>query len=81
MFLPRTKQVNQKAGPSPCFRVCFRQNAGGLFLQTPPPDKKLFEIADDLNFPSAPSFTAFFKRETGMTPSQYRNGQSPVPED
>ena len=47
----------------------------------PPPDKKLFEIADDLNFPSAPSFTAFFKRETGMTPSQYRNGQSPVPED
>ena len=37
-------------------------------------DKKLMasEIADRLNFPSPSAFGMFFKRETGMTPGEYR---------
>lgn len=31
------------------------------------------EIADSLNFPNASFFSKFFKRETGMTPKQYRD--------
>lgn len=31
------------------------------------------EIADELNFPNASFFSKFFKRETGMTPKQYRD--------
>lgn len=31
------------------------------------------EIAGDLNFPNASFFAKFFKRETGMTPKQYRD--------
>ena len=38
-------------------------------------DKKLMasEIADRLNFPSPSAFGMFFKRETGMTPGEYRD--------
>ena len=38
-------------------------------------DKKLMasEIADRLNFPSPSAFGMFFKRETGMTPGEYRS--------
>ena len=32
-----------------------------------------YEIADQLNFPSASAFSKYFKRETGMTPSEYQN--------
>ena len=37
-------------------------------------DKKMMasEIADHLNFPSPSAFGMFFKRETGMTPGEYR---------
>lgn len=35
--------------------------------------KSIQEIAGDLNFPNASFFAKFFKRETGMTPKQYRN--------
>ena len=37
-------------------------------------EKKLMasEIADHLNFPSPSAFGMFFKRETGMTPGEYR---------
>lgn len=31
-----------------------------------------YEVADRLNFPGAAAFSRFFKRETGMTPSEYR---------
>lgn len=31
-----------------------------------------YEVADRLNFPGAAAFSRFFKRETGMTPSAYR---------
>ena len=31
------------------------------------------EIANSLNFPNASFFSKFFKRETGMTPKQYRD--------
>ncbi len=30
------------------------------------------EVADRLNFPSQSAFGFFFKRETGMTPSEYQ---------
>ena len=38
-------------------------------------DEKLMasEIADRLNFPSPSAFGMFFKRETGMTPGEYRS--------
>lgn len=32
-----------------------------------------YEIADRLNFPNAPAFNKFFKRETGMTPKQFQS--------
>lgn len=35
--------------------------------------KSIQEIAGDLNFPNASFFAKFFKRETGMTPKQYRD--------
>lgn len=38
-------------------------------------DKEMlvYEVAERLNFPSQSAFGLFFKRETGMTPGQYRN--------
>ena len=38
-------------------------------------DLQISEIADRLNFPSQTAFGYFFKRETGMTPTQYRSRQ------
>lgn len=35
--------------------------------------RSIQEIAGDLNFPNASFFAKFFKRETGMTPKQYRD--------
>lgn len=35
--------------------------------------KSIQDIAGDLNFPNASFFAKFFKRETGMTPKQYRD--------
>ena len=32
-----------------------------------------YEVADHMNFPSASTFSKFFKRETGMTPLAYQN--------
>lgn len=36
------------------------------------PDMKLFEVANRLGFADANYFTTFFKRNTGMTPTEYR---------
>lgn len=33
-----------------------------------------YEVGKQLNFPSDSSFSKFFKRETGMTPKQYKEG-------
>ncbi len=35
-----------------------------------------YEIADRLNFPNAPAFNKFFKRETGMTPKQFQSSSA-----
>lgn len=35
-------------------------------------DLMTYEIAERLNFPSSPAFNSFFKRETGLTPREYR---------
>ena len=35
-------------------------------------DLMTYQIAERLNFPNAPAFSHFFKRETGMTPKKYR---------
>lgn len=37
-------------------------------------DIRVGEVADRLNFPTSSAFGYFFKRETGMTPSEYRKG-------
>lgn len=37
-------------------------------------DKKMFEIAAELNFPSQSFFGKFFKENVGVSPSEYRNG-------
>lgn len=36
-------------------------------------DKSIADIADDMNFPSPPFLTKFFKRMTGITPNQFRH--------
>lgn len=35
-------------------------------------DMLIYEVAEKLNFPSQTAFGTFFKRETGMTPSEYQ---------
>lgn len=37
-------------------------------------DMPIGQIAEQLNFPNPSFFSKFFKRETGITPSQYRQG-------
>lgn len=37
------------------------------------PKLTIEQIADNLNFPSLPYFCRYFKRETGLTPTEYRN--------
>lgn len=36
-------------------------------------DKTVLQISEELGFPNAPFFCRYFKRETGMTPSEYRD--------
>lgn len=38
-------------------------------------DKQTTQIADELNFPNVSFFCKYFKRLTGFTPQQYRNGK------
>lgn len=38
-------------------------------------DTPVYEIAEQLGFQSATFFSRFFRRETGQTPSEYRNGK------
>lgn len=35
-------------------------------------EKTVLQISEDLGFPNSPFFCRYFKRETGMTPSEYR---------
>lgn len=35
-------------------------------------DMTIENISEQLNFPNSPYFCSFFKRETGMTPTEYR---------
>lgn len=37
-------------------------------------DRQVVQIADELNFPTASFFCKYFKRLTGETPQEYRNG-------
>ena len=43
-------------------------------LQLKYSDLPVWQIAESLNFPNPSFFSKFFKRETGMTPAEYRNG-------
>lgn len=38
-------------------------------------DKSIKEISDYLNFPNASAFGTFFKKQVGMSPVNYRNGE------
>ena len=42
-------------------------------------EKSITQIADTLKFDSVPYFCEFFKRQTGITPSQYRQQSSATP--
>ena len=42
-------------------------------LQLKYSDLPVWQIAESLNFPNTSFFSKFFKRETGMTPAEYRN--------
>ena len=42
-------------------------------LQLKYSDLPIWQIAESLNFPNPSFFSKFFKRETGMTPAEYRN--------
>ena len=42
-------------------------------LQLKYSDQPIWQIAESLNFPNPSFFSKFFKRETGMTPAEYRN--------
>ncbi len=41
-------------------------------------DKPIALIADDMNFPNPSFMTKFFKRMTGMTPTQFQDNQSAI---
>lgn len=43
-----------------------------LLLRTNP-DLNIQDISNELNFEDQATFSRFFKRETGMTPSAYRH--------
>ena len=43
-------------------------------LQLKYSDLPVWQIAEAQNFPNPSFFSKFFKRETGMTPAEYRNG-------
>ena len=43
-------------------------------LQLKYSDLPVWQIAESLNVPNPSFFSQFFKRETGMTPAEYRNG-------
>ena len=47
----------------------YRNYARVLLKQS---EKTVLQISEDLGFPNAPFFCRYFKRETGMTPSEYR---------
>ena len=38
-------------------------------------DLLTYEIAERLHFANPPAFNAFFKRETGLTPKEYRHNK------
>lgn len=38
----------------------------------------VLQISEELGFPNAPFICRYFKRETGMTPSKYRDSRIPV---
>ncbi len=40
-------------------------------------DMLTYEIAERLNFANPPAFNNFFKRETGLTPKEYRDRNTP----
>ena len=43
-------------------------------LQLKYSDLPVWQIAESLNFPNPSFFSKFFKRETGMTPNEFRLG-------
>ena len=45
-------------------------------LQLKYSDLPVWQITESLNYPNPSFFSKFFKRETGMTPNEYRNTSS-----
>lgn len=63
--------IRQASGESPSTWItkAIISEAKVLLKQT---DKTVLQISEELGFPNAPFFCRYFKRETGTTPSEYR---------
>jgi len=72
--LARVLNENGSRNPKQIIEAALTDAAKRL-LESPGPT--IYTIADQLNFSSASSFTSFFKRQTGQTPSEYRSGIPP----
>ena len=63
--------IRQASGESPSTWItkAVISEAKVLLKQS---DKTVLQISEELGFPNSPFFCRYFKRETGMTPSEYR---------
>ena len=55
------------------YRLCQDLSEAEVVLKGS--DEKMDKIAEMLGFHNAAQFGTFFKKETGMTPGEYRNGK------
>ena len=52
--------------------ICVASLAARLKYELSYTTKNIQELADDFNFPSQSYFTRYYKRMTGLTPSEFR---------
>lgn len=64
--------IKNESGHSPGYWIRKRVIAEAKLLLRTNPDLNIQDISNELNFEDQATFSRFFKRETGMTPSAYR---------
>lgn len=65
--------IKNETGHSPGYWIRKRVIAEAKLLLRTNPDLNIQDISNELNFEDQATFSRFFKRETGMTPSAYRH--------
>jgi AraC-like DNA-binding protein len=65
--------IKKETGHSPGFWIRKRVIAEAKLLLRTSPDLNIQDISNELNFEDQATFSRYFKRETGMTPSEYRH--------